>query len=137
VTDEITQQRRLLESLYLKTSDGTIRWDYDAADDSCEASIGNGYVQIMQETDDDGDYYTVIKIMNAKKETIDRITGGWGLGSMTPMYTGHSSYWELIQQLRVRAERAAKGADVVINSILGSLDADRLQFGEQNGDLLF
>lgn len=130
MTDETSQQRKLLESLYLRTLDRKITWRYDSTEDSCESSVGQGYVQISQEVDEDGDLFPVVKLLNGKKEVIDRITGGFGLYAEKPFNTPHKDYWDLIRELKIKAERAAKGADIVIQSILHELGAERLDLGD-------
>lgn len=130
--DEVTTQRKLLESLYIMTSKGLVNWTYDKFNDSCEANIGDGYIQIANETDEEGDYLPVVRVLNAEKDTIDRITGGYELGQLKPLHTGHDNYWRLVSDLQRRAEKNAKGADQVLNSILNSLDADTLDFSKND-----
>lgn len=121
------QLRRLLEGLYIKTMSKEVNWSYDEANDLSEASIGNGYVQIVGETDEDGDFIIVVKILSESKQVIDRVYGGsYGLGGFQPYNTGHNDYWHLIRELKASAQRAALGADVVIDSILERLGSKAL-----------
>lgn len=121
------QLRKLLEGLYLRTMDQQIDWSYDEATDSCEASIGDGYVQVSGETDDDGDYINLVKLLNSSKQVINRIYGGsYGLGDFSPFNTGHKNYWILISELKTAAEKSALGADKVLASMLDRLNSNRL-----------
>jgi hypothetical protein len=125
MNDEITQKRKLVESLYLRTVEGKIEWHYDPVNGSSEATVGNGHVEMDSESDEDGNYYPVVKVLNQNKEVIDRVYGG-SLWRSKPSSTGHATYADLISDLLVKAERKAKGADVVLNSILNELGADQV-----------
>lgn len=121
------QLRRLLESLFIRTMEKDISWTYDEASDSCEASLGDGFVEVSGETDEDGDYLTLVKILNERKQVIDRIYGGsYGLSDFNPHNTTHKNYWSLIKELKTAAERSALGADRVIDSILVRLASGNL-----------
>jgi hypothetical protein len=125
MNDTTSDLRRLVEGLYLRTLAKKIDWTYNQSTDSCEASLGDGYVQIVRETDEDGDYYSYIKILNSLKQVIDNIYGGT-LGQEPPANTPQNDYWTLMGQLREAAERQALGADKVISSILTELEATDL-----------
>lgn len=117
--------RRLVEGLYQATAKGHVSWRYDASSDLCETQVGDGYIQIVREADEDGDYYSYIKVLNSEKQVIDNIYGG-SLGFHKPVNTEHKDYWALMSDLRESAERQALGADKVISSILTELGATEL-----------
>tara|TARA_R110000787_G_C13271604_1_gene431545 strand:+ start:318 stop:725 length:408 start_codon:yes stop_codon:yes gene_type:complete len=128
--DSKTQIRRLVESLYIRTLEGKISWSYDASSDSCECEVGEGYIQILQESDDNGDYYTFIRVLNNQKQVIENIYGG-SVGSNTkPFNTPHKDYWELMVDLRAMAQRSAIGGDAVLASMLAQLNADKIAMEE-------
>jgi len=120
------QIRRLLEGLYLKTVSGDISWSYDSAEDKCEAQIGSGYIQVLGDTDEDGDYFNYVRILNSNKVVSDNIYGGTPGRSAIPSNTGHSNYWELIRDLKSAAQRSALGSQEVLLSMISALDADKL-----------
>lgn len=121
--------RRLVEGLYLGTINGKVKWSYDSAGDLCEAKLGDGYIQVVRETDEDGDYFSYVKVLNSDKQVIDNIYGGT-LGGNEPSNTGHANYWQLMKELREVAERQALGADQVISSILKQINADDLPIND-------
>ena len=121
--------RRLVEGLYLGTLNGKVKWTYDSASDLCESKLGDGYVQTVRETDNDGDYFSYVKVLNASKQVIDNIYGGT-LSNGDPVNTSHKNYWTLMGDLREVAERQALGADKVISSILDDLGAKNLSLDD-------
>lgn len=123
-------QRRLLEGLYIKTIEGNISWSYDQSADSCQANFGLGYVEVLSETDEDGDYFNYVRILNLKMELIENIYGGTVGHSIKPVNTSHSNYWELIRDLMSTAKRSATGADEVMQSILIELEATNLRMDD-------
>jgi len=125
MNDSTTDLRRLVEGLYLKTLSKSVSWTYDQSTDACEAHLGNGYVQVVGETNSEGDYYCYIKVLNKEKQVVDSIYGG-SLGESAPTNTGHKDYWKLIADLKSSAERSALGADEIISSILSELGIDSL-----------
>ena len=123
MSDQISSLRKLIEALYIKTIAKNVSWEYFEAIDVCETGLGKGYVQTAGETDEDGDYYPVVKILNSEKQVIDTIHAGI-FQDAKPVNTGQANYWELIRDLKGAAERSAKGADEVIASILSELGTD-------------
>lgn len=127
MTDSSSDLRELVEVLYIRTADRKVPWRYDETSDTCEVTLGKGYVQVLGETDEDGDYFNYIRLLNSDKAVIEDIYGGTLAGSASPvkspMRTGHQSYWELIRDLKSRAQRIAIGADEVLVSMLGELRA--------------
>jgi len=88
-------------------------------------------VQVVGETDDAGDYYSFIKLLNYNKQVIDSIYGGsYGLKDHKPSNTGHPDYWKLIVDLKQAAERSALGADKVIETMLLRLNSDNLKLDD-------
>ncbi|TMJ17159.1 MAG: hypothetical protein E6G94_02315 [Alphaproteobacteria bacterium] len=131
MTTYTEQLRKLLEGLYLRTIEKSINWTYDESSDSCESRLGDGYVQVVGETDDAGDYYSFIKLLNYNKQVIDSIYGGsYGLKDHKPSNTGHPDYWKLIVDLKQAAERSALGADKVIETMLLRLNSDNLKLDD-------
>jgi hypothetical protein len=130
VTDSTTPLRKLVEALYIKTIGQELVWSYNSATDSCEASVGAGYVSVIQETDEDGDYYSYLQIKNSQSEVVDSIYGGT-LGKSSPFNTGHHNYWELIKDLRAQAYRSAMGSDKVVSSMLVALNASSLKLDDE------
>ena len=133
MTTYTEQLRRLLEGLYLRTMEKKIRWTYDESTDSCEASLGRGYVELAGETDQDGDYSVLVKLLNADKQVIDRIYGGsYGLHEHVPFNTGHKTYWVLMTEIKNSAERSALGSDEVIDSMISGLASDVLPLSDDD-----
>lgn len=128
--DSTTGLRKLLEALYLKTIAGNISWSYLQTIDLLETPLGQGYIQIAQETDEDGDYYTFIRILNEAKQVVENIYGGTLGTNNKPVNTAHKTYWELITDLRSVALRAAVGADAVLASMIQTLGAEDLDLDE-------
>jgi hypothetical protein len=104
----------------------SLPWTYNPSSDSCEAEVGAGYVEVVQEADEDGDYYSYVQIRNSQKEVVDTIYGGTVGGSHKPFNTGHKDYWELMKDLRAQAYRSAMGSDKVISGMLAELNAASL-----------
>ncbi|WP_338502033.1 hypothetical protein V6R86_03155 [Sphingomonas kaistensis] len=122
MTDPAAPLRALCEAVYKKTANGEVEWRFDDDLDACEASIGQGYIQICSEVDVDGDKYFFVKILNGFKQTVDSIYGGT-LGIGTKPSTGQKDWWDFIRDLRTMAYRRAVGSEEVINSMLHELDA--------------
>jgi hypothetical protein len=120
--DAAAPLRGLVEAIYKKSSSGELDWIYEQDENVCETRIGDGYFQVCADTDDDGDYYYYVKILNQSKQVIDTIYGG-NFQDYVPT-TGHQNYWQLITDLRTLAFRKALGADEVIKSMLSALHAD-------------
>lgn len=120
------QLRRLIEGLYLQTIKQAVKWSFNERDSICEAEIGAGYVQIAEEADDDGDYYSVARVLNKNRDVIDTIYGGTLGRDKTPVNTGHPDYWVLLRDLFSSAKRSALGADKVIDSIVDALGAKNM-----------
>lgn len=130
MNDSTTPLRKLIEALYLRTLDRKIPWVFLQAADTCEAPLGEGYVQVVKEADDDGDYYSYVRLLNKDKQVVENIYGGTLGQNNRPANTGHKDYWELMNDLRSIAQRAAVGADTVVNSMLKTLDADDIDLND-------
>ena len=121
--------RRLLEGLFIGTSNGSVSWSYDSSENLCEAKIGQGYVQVVRETDPDGDYYSYVKVLDKEKQVVDTIYGG-SVGTSLPVHTAHKDYWQLMNELQELAGRQALGADKLIHDMLKDLGFDKLSLDE-------
>lgn len=117
--------RRLVEAIYQNSISGSINWSYNEPADICEAELGKGFIQVLTDTDEDGDYYNYIRILNSDKQVVDTIYGGTlgSLGSTAAPSTGHANYWQMIADLKSVAHRSAVGANDVINSMLTAMNA--------------
>ncbi|WP_294190318.1 hypothetical protein [uncultured Sphingomonas sp.] len=132
MTDATKPLRQLIEAVYLKTVSQELNWSFNPADDSCTAQLGPGAVEIVQETDEDGDYYSYAQIRNSQNEVVDTIYGGsLGRGSK-PFNTGHKDYWELLRDLRSQAYRSAMGTDKIVSGMLAELNAVSLPLDEDD-----
>jgi hypothetical protein len=130
VTDATKPLRQLVEAVYLKTLSQELAWSFNPASDSCTAELGPGSVEIVQETDENGDYYSYIQVKNFQNEVVDTIYGGsLGRGNK-PFNTGHKDYWELMNDLRAQAYRSAMGSDKIVSGMLAELNAANLQLDD-------
>lgn len=130
MTDATKPLRQLLEAVYLKTVSQGLLWAYNPSNDSCTAELGPGVVEIVQEADEDGDYYSYVQIRNSQNEVVDTIYGGTVGRGAKPFNTGHKDYWELIKDLRSQAYRSAMGSDKIVSGMLMELKADNLPLDE-------
>lgn len=126
MTDATRPLRKLLEAVYLRTMEQSLQWTYNPSSDSCETEVGAGYVEVVQEADEDGDYYSYVQIRNSQREIVDTIYGGTIGKSTIPFNTGHKDYWELMKDLRAQAYRSAMGSDKVVSGMLSELNASNL-----------
>lgn len=125
MTDATKPLRQLLEAVYLKTMSQELNWTYNPSNDSCMAELVPGSIEIVQEADEDGDYYSYVQIRNFQNEVVDTIYGGT-LGRNKPFNTGHKDYWELMKDLRSQAYRSAMGSDKIVSGMLNELNAANL-----------
>lgn len=125
MTDATKPLRKLLEAIYLQTVSQKLTWSYNPSNDSCTAELTPGSIEIVQEADEDGDYYSYVQIRNSQNEVVDTIYGGT-LGRNKPYNTGHKDYWELMKDLRSQAYRSAMGSDKIVSGMLLELNADDL-----------
>lgn len=126
MTDPTKMLRKLIEAIYLKTVAQELTWTFDPSTDACESDLGAGSIEVVQETDPEGDYFSYVKIKNSEREVVETIYGGT-LGKGTKPYnTGHKDYWELLSDLRAQSYRSAMGADKIVGSMLIQLDAENL-----------
>lgn len=130
MTDISTTFRKLLEGLYIKTNQQVVIWNFNQSESLCESSIGDGYVQVFQEADEDGDYYNYVRVLNGDRDVVDTIYGGALGRGASPANTGHADYWDLMRDLYSAARRSALGADKVIGSMVKALGADDLDMSD-------
>lgn len=130
MTDMTDQLRRLVEGLYLKTNQQGVEWRSDQADSLCEAAIGDGYVQVLQEADDEGDFYSYVRVLNASRDVIDTIYGGSLGKDKKPTNTAHQNYWQLMSDLYSSARRSSLGADKIVNNIVDALGVATLNVND-------
>ncbi|RVT42110.1 hypothetical protein [Sphingobium algorifonticola] len=126
MTDPTKRLRQLIEAIYLKTVAGEITWAFNPTSDACETDLGAGSIEVVQESDDDGNYYSYVKIRNSEQEVVENIYGGTLGKGARPFNTGHKNYWELLSDLRAQSYRSAMGADKIVASMLTQLDATDL-----------
>lgn len=131
MTDATKPLRQLLEAVYIKTVGQQLSWDYNPSKDTCIAQIGAGSVEVVQEADEEGDYYSYVQIRNSKNEVIDTIYGGTLGKDKKPFNTGHKDYWELMKDLRSQAYRSAMGSDKIVSGMLAELKAGDLPLEDE------
>ena len=73
MNDATTNMRRLIEALYIKSVDQQVSWSFFPGADLCEAELGEGFVQTIEEADEEGNYYCYARILNSEKEVIRMI----------------------------------------------------------------
>lgn len=122
MNDVSDQLRKLVEGLYRATMSSSIMW-VSKEENIFEAPLGKGYVQVLSEVDEEGDFYHIARIVNDKKEVVDTIYGGTLSGGnwTSRPTTGHTDYWKLLTDLFVAARRSAVGAQEIISSMLDEL----------------
>ncbi|WP_447758662.1 hypothetical protein [Sphingopyxis fribergensis] len=132
MNDLTANMRRLIEALYIKSINQEISWSFFHGADLCEAEFGEGFVQTIEEANEDGDYYCYARILNSDKEVIDNIYGGTLGNKNKPYNTDHKSYFELLRDLHTVAKRNALGADRLISSLLSALGAENLPVSDDD-----
>lgn len=132
MSDATANMKRLLEALYLKSLKQEVEWEFFPSLDLCEAKLGSGFVQVVSEADDEGNYYSFVRILDSEKTVVDNIYGGnFGIQSK-PYNTDHKNYWDLMRDLYSVSKRSALGADKLVSSIVDSLGASNLSISEDD-----
>lgn len=132
MSDATVNMRKLIEALYIRSASQDISWSFFPGSDLCETDLGEGFVQTIEEADEDGNYYCYVRILNSEKEVIDNIYGGTLGIKNKPYNTDHKNYFELLRDLHVTAKRNAVGADKLVSSILGALNAENLSISDDD-----
>lgn len=102
----------------------------DESESLCEAHIGAAYVQVLEEANEDGDYYSYVRVLNNVRDIVDTIYGGSLGKNAIPVNTAHPTYWQLLRDLYSSAKRSALGADKIVDDIIGNLGVKDLSVSD-------
>ena len=122
MTDTSQQKMRVLvESLYERTIEKSVKWKPAFSDEAVEASFGRYTIRITEEYDRDSeDFYHQVVLKDGIGNVLDTITPA-SIGGEAPRVGGFVHYWQLMQELYRTAHRQASGADEAIDEILSEL----------------
>lgn len=117
MADSNEKYRELVDKLLERTKSGKIDWDMGWGG-KVQCNLGLYTVQLDEGETAEGEPLEFVHLLNQGDDVIDTFSDsdlqGGGLAA--------NVYWTRMKELRILAQRKAKGVDQALNSILGELD---------------
>jgi hypothetical protein len=117
--------RSLVEGLYLRTSDGSMKWTNYENSESFYTPIGGSNIEISKGENSRGETLVVISIYNGEGKVVDSFSDEF-FGEASPIYYSGGGYFSLMTDLYDMAKRNASGADLIIQDILNKINAPNI-----------
>jgi hypothetical protein len=125
MTGAVEKYRSLALKLYKRTLVKGLRWQHDPSEDTIEAKVGGQYVGLKKTANENFEPLYVVEIRNSSAVYLDGFNDellGPGVAPL-PAPPG-VTYYGLMEALFELAKRQATGADVALDQILATLDAE-------------
>ena len=110
---------RLVDGLYTKTTNREISWEISSWDEDLYGTIGSRRIKLSGGRNADGAPIERLEMVDGDS-TIDGFASTT-LSNVKPSDNFSSSYTKM-RALRISAERQARGADDVLDDLLGNLE---------------
>lgn len=120
MADTIDKYRKIVERLWVKTNNGTQKWEY-VDDETTFARTYIGDITLIIEDGFDDDVPVVAIELYRNGKMIDRFTDETVKGEV-PSISNYESYFRLMSVLFDEARRRALGVDEAIDSVLDELE---------------
>lgn len=121
MVDEIVRYQALVKRLYEETRKGVLNWEIDNWTSKVSVSLDSYIVQISTAESPEGEPLIQVSILTSNRDHIDSFSDD-DLGASDTGIEGYSTYWRLLDKLRVMASRKAKGSDAALDAIMRALD---------------